>query len=73
MRILHVLADSKLKRPWGSTRALSTSTAASTPLPPSDAFIFGKFEKSVEETVHHLLDDAGLDLVIDGVKSEVGV
>ena len=30
----------------------------------SDTFIFGKFEKSVEETVHHLLDDAGLDLVI---------
>jgi len=42
------------------------------PTSPSDASVFGKFEKSEEETVHHLLDEAGLDLVIEGVKSEVG-
>jgi hypothetical protein len=72
MRILHIFADIKLERPWGSMRALSTSTTASTPFPPSDGFAIGKFKKGVEETVHHLLDEAGWDLVIEGVKSEAG-
>jgi hypothetical protein len=72
MRVLYIIADSKLERPWGSACALSTSTPTSTPLSPSDTFVFRKFEKSVEETVHHLLDDAGLDLVVEGVEGEVG-
>ena len=48
--------------------ALPTSTPASTP---SDTFVFRKLQKSMEEPVHNLLDDAGLDLLVEGVEGEV--
>jgi hypothetical protein len=42
------------------------------PTSPSDTFVFCKLQKSMEEPVHNLLDDAGLNLIVEGVEGEVG-
>jgi hypothetical protein len=36
------------------------------PTSPSDTFVFRKLQKGMEEPVHNLLDDAGLNLIVEG-------
>ena len=72
VRVADVVGEGELEGARGSAGALPAAAAAGAPLAASDVLILGKVKEGVEETVHHLLDDAGLDLVIEGVDGEVG-
>ena len=57
VRVLDVIAERELKGAWGVAGTLAE------PAPTGGASILGELEEGVEEAVHHLLDDADLDLV----------
>ena len=57
VRVLDVVTERELKGAWGVAGTLAE------PAPTSGASILGELEEGVEEAVHHLLDDADLDLV----------
>lgn len=72
MGVLDIVEDGKLEHPRGATGALTATTSAGAPLAPGDGFVLGKLEEGVEEAVHHLLDDAGLNFVVESVEAEIG-
>lgn len=60
------VTEHELKGAWGVAGTLAE------PAPTGDAFILGELKQGVEEAVHHLLDNVGLDLIVEGVNGEVG-
>ena len=71
MGILDVVEYGELEHTRSAAGALAATTATGSPLATGDSLVLGEFKEGMEEAVHHLLDDAGLDLVIEGIQAEV--
>ena len=71
VHVFDVPEKRKLEDVRDATSALLAATAADAPLAARDTLILGEVEKGVVEPVHHLLDNARLNLVVQSIEGEI--
>ena len=67
----NVVGEGEFEDARDSADTLAAATATNAPLGVGDALVFVKLEKGVVEAVEHLVDDAGLGLVVEMGEREI--